>query len=223
MADRKYYVLCESNCKFESMTKEQILTAIAQAGETGKIKDIDSGFITTLKEQNGGQGLKMWIGTQAEYNALKEIAENCFYIITDDTTEADIAKTLRNMQTQIDGAYEKNDVTRYIELSDAIKEKNVEVDKSLYVCGNTVQLYVEIKAGIFTADRAETINVCKLKGYSPICPISVTCSGYGKKYLDTPSHANAELIPNGDGTANLSVVGFQNPSDGMRMTATWLI
>lgn len=69
MADRKYYVLCESNCKFESMTKEQIIAAIAEAtGNT--VTDVDAAFITKIKEQNRGTAVKIWVGTQAEYNAL---------------------------------------------------------------------------------------------------------------------------------------------------------
>lgn len=35
MSGRKYYCYCDSNCKFETMTKEQILSAIAQAAAGG--------------------------------------------------------------------------------------------------------------------------------------------------------------------------------------------
>lgn len=69
MADRKYYVLCDSNCKFESMTKEQIITAIAEA--TGNTPtDIDAAFITKIKDQNKNSDMRFWVGTQAEYNAV---------------------------------------------------------------------------------------------------------------------------------------------------------
>ena len=90
MAERKYYVLCSSNCKFESMTKEQILTAIEQAVSDGVIKDVDTGFITKLKELNKGGYISVWRGTTAEYNALTEKDENCIYVKTDDTQFADI-------------------------------------------------------------------------------------------------------------------------------------
>lgn len=85
-----FYVLCDKNCKYESMTKEQILTAIEQAVNNGNIENVDAGFVTKIKEQNSGTALSFWVGTQAQYNALKGRAENCFYIITDDTTLADI-------------------------------------------------------------------------------------------------------------------------------------
>lgn len=102
MAERKYYVLCESNCKFESMTKEQILTAIQQAVTTGEIKDVDTGFITTIKDQNRGNALTFWVGTTAEYNAIEEKAEDCFYILTDDTKDADTAAAIEELRTEIE-------------------------------------------------------------------------------------------------------------------------
>lgn len=251
MEDRKYYVLCEKNCKFEGLTKEQILTAIAQTVETGEIKDVDSGFITTLKEQNSGVGLQMWIGTQAEYNALTEIAENCFYIITDDTTEADIAETLKQQNNTIadvkkyvedkanatseyaadsfkqikeyvDDAIQTKEVDGCIVISETLQEKEVEIVKALYVQGNIVQLYVEITGSIFSTDKEE-IDVCTINDYVPLCSISVICSGYGATYANASSHANAKLTPNGDGTATLRVTGQKQPTGGMCMTATWLI
>jgi hypothetical protein len=85
MAERKYYVFCDMNCKFESMTKEQIITAITQAVNDGTVGDIDAGFITTLKEQNAGKGLTFWLGTTAEYNAIPDAQKdaNCLYIKTE--------------------------------------------------------------------------------------------------------------------------------------------
>lgn len=106
MDGRKYYVLCGINCKFESMTKEQILTAIAQAVETGEIKDVDTGFVTKIKEQNRGAALSFWIGTTAEYNALEEKTANCFYICTDDTTGDDLKKSIDELREGINGAIE---------------------------------------------------------------------------------------------------------------------
>jgi hypothetical protein len=84
--EKKYYCYCDSNCKYETMTREQILAAIAQAVETGSVGNCDTGFITKLKEQNGGNGVTLWVGTQAQYNAIATKAQNCLYIITDDTT-----------------------------------------------------------------------------------------------------------------------------------------
>lgn len=103
MADERiYYVICADGCKFESMTKEQILAAITQAVETGEIKDVDTGFVTTIKEQNSGAGLTFWVGTSAEYNALETKATNCFYIITDDTYSDNINTAIEEMCKQLE-------------------------------------------------------------------------------------------------------------------------
>lgn len=95
MADeRNYFVLCEDNCKFPAMTKEQVLSAIAEAtGAT--VKDIDSAFITKVKEKNGGASLTFWVGTQAEYNAIEKKVDNCLYLVTDETTGEDIDAALQ--------------------------------------------------------------------------------------------------------------------------------
>lgn len=103
MADnRKYYVICANNCKFEGMTKEQILTAISQAVGTGSIQDVDTGFVTRLVEQNKGVALYFWVGTQAEYNAIEEKADDCFYIITDDTAKADIEAAIAAVSDRVE-------------------------------------------------------------------------------------------------------------------------
>ena len=89
---KKYYCYCDSNCKYETMTKEQILAAIAQAVEKGSLGDCDTGFITKVKENNGGRYVTFWVGTQAQYNEIENKVENCLYIIEDETTASDIEK-----------------------------------------------------------------------------------------------------------------------------------
>lgn len=93
------YVICDQNCKFEGMTKEQIFTAITQAVEGGEIKDVDTGFITTIKTINGTP-LKFFVGEQAEYFALTpEERENLFAIITNDTTKEGLFSAVEALQT----------------------------------------------------------------------------------------------------------------------------
>lgn len=106
--DRKYYVLCADDCKFEGMTKEQILAAIAEAtGAT--VTDIDNAFISKIKEINKGETVQIWVGTTAEYNAIVANGEkrsDVIYIITDDARIAEIEKsfeaTTEALQEQID-------------------------------------------------------------------------------------------------------------------------
>jgi hypothetical protein len=101
---RKYYVLCDNNCKFESMTKEQIITAIAEA--TGATPtNIDDAFITKIKEQNKGVAVKVWIGTTAEYNAIAEKDAYTVYIKTDDTRAAEIDAAIKALQTELEKLY----------------------------------------------------------------------------------------------------------------------
>lgn len=119
---RKYYVYCEDKCMFEGMTKEQIYAAIEQAISTGEISDVDTGFVTKIKEQNKGIALSFWIGTQAEYNAITEKVNNCFYIITDDTTSTDINKDIEEIKdklSQLDTVYAKtSELEAYAKTSD---------------------------------------------------------------------------------------------------------
>lgn len=103
----KVYVLCDLNCKFEGMTKEQILTAIANAVSTGEIGDINTGFVQTIKTINNIP-LKFFVGTQAEYNALTaEDKRNLYAIVTDDDSitniESAIAELLENYNHLTDG------------------------------------------------------------------------------------------------------------------------
>lgn len=99
----KVYVICDQNCKFEGMTKEQIYAAIVQAVNEGTIGDIDAGFITTVKTING-LPLKFFVGPQATYDALsEEEKENVFAIITNDTTRAGLLAAIESLQNSIKG------------------------------------------------------------------------------------------------------------------------
>ena len=95
---RKYYCFCEANCKFETMTKEQILDAIAQAAAGGLVFDTEAAFITKVKELNTGSFVTFWVGTTAQYNALASKDANCIYIKTDDTRDEDIAAAFTALQ-----------------------------------------------------------------------------------------------------------------------------
>ena len=101
MATPKVYVICDQNCKFEGMTKEQILTAISQAVESGEIKDIDAGFIQTVKTINGVP-LRFFVGEKWAYDDLSdEQKENLFAIITNDTTKEELFEELEALQKRV--------------------------------------------------------------------------------------------------------------------------
>lgn len=101
MPSNPVFVFDGKLCKFEGMTKEQIINAIAQA--TGVTpSDVDAGFISTLLEQNKSRSIHVWKGTRYEYNALATKNTDTLYIIDDDTTIADFAAALDNMDTALD-------------------------------------------------------------------------------------------------------------------------
>ena len=101
MATPTVYVICDQNCKFEGMTKEQILTAIAQAVESGEIKDVDAGFIQTVKTINGVP-LRFFVGEQSAYDALTEEEKNgLFAIITNDTTKDDLLADVEYLKKRV--------------------------------------------------------------------------------------------------------------------------
>lgn len=78
----KHFVVCENKCLIEGMTKEEIFAAIADA--TGNTPTpTGEAFITQIVNQNNGESLKIWRGTQAQYNAIAEKDANTYYIITD--------------------------------------------------------------------------------------------------------------------------------------------
>lgn len=106
MSERNYYVLREDNCKFESMTKEQILAAIEQAVTDGEITNVDTGFVTKLKEQNANAAFKVWVGTQAQYNALTTTDNDCLYLITDDTSKRDVENAISILRSEVNAIYD---------------------------------------------------------------------------------------------------------------------
>lgn len=101
---RKYYCFCDANCKHETMTKEQILAAIAQLLEGGAVYDPDAAVVSKVKESNAGQTVTFWRGTAAQYNAIEEKDPNCFYIVTDDTTLSDISNIIAEIQAAANNA-----------------------------------------------------------------------------------------------------------------------
>lgn len=121
--EKKYFCFCSSNCKYETMTKEQILTAIAQALSTGKVENVDTGFITKVKEANGGRYVTFWVGTQAEYNALKEKKTDCLYIVTDSAANQAmdmIAQEVKEMKDALD-----NMADNIIDIYEDVESRNV--------------------------------------------------------------------------------------------------
>lgn len=122
MSERRYFVLCEDNCRFEAMTKEQIYAAIAEA--TGHTPTpVDEAFITKIKDQNTGKDVKFWVGTNAEYNAVETKDEDTIYIITDESGLADLVTALAAEEATRQEADENERTERQLAINTAIANR----------------------------------------------------------------------------------------------------
>lgn len=92
-----FYCICDDDCRYETMTKEQILTAIEEALEQGHVSDPDGAVFSKIKEIRANEAVQIWVGTEAEYNAISPVptsglslvrvgADGVLYICTNDTT-----------------------------------------------------------------------------------------------------------------------------------------
>lgn len=139
MADTpKVYVLCDANCKWEGMTKEQILTAITQAVTTGEIGDINTGFVQTIKTING-LALKFFVGEQSEYDALsEEDKKDLFAIITNDTTKDGLYNAFAEVEELVGS------------LLNRVQDAETEIN--------------DIKGGYVPVDKADKANKLNIRG-----------------------------------------------------------
>ena len=63
---------------------------------------VSGGYVKALKELNRGGKFSFWVGTTDEYNALPEKVNNCFYILTDDSSRNEI---LTELEQKVDRSY----------------------------------------------------------------------------------------------------------------------
>lgn len=107
MAERTFYVVSKDDCLIEGMSKEQILTAIEQSLEQGYVSNPDSAVFSKIKEIRANETAQIWIGTEAEFNAISpaptigrsivRIGENgVMYICSDDSTLNDFSNHLND-------------------------------------------------------------------------------------------------------------------------------
>jgi hypothetical protein len=95
-----YWLIDDAKGKHEGMTKEQIINAIAEA--TGNTpQSIDAGFISTILETNHNNSTHLWMGNASEYAALETHDPNTLYIVTNDTTLADMEADIDNVEAVI--------------------------------------------------------------------------------------------------------------------------
>ena len=102
-----YYVICDDDCRYEGMTREQILAAIEQGLEQGFVSDPDGAVFTKVKELNANNAVQLWVGTEAEFNALDSApnisrsvvrigANGVLYLCSDDSLVGDFENHISN-------------------------------------------------------------------------------------------------------------------------------
>ena len=161
MADRNYFVFDSDNCKFEGMTKEQIIAAIVEATGVSP-SSIDDAFITKIKELNKNQNLKFWIGTTAEYNALEEYEPNCFYIFSDSDELSEIEQFAK------EAAEEKaNEVCAELQ-SDITTIQNTLALKGAVLCEDISQIIGKVVNNI---DKYKFVSVETGAGVPAFCVV----------------------------------------------------
>lgn len=102
-----FYCVCDDDCRYETMTKEQILTAIEEALEQGHVSDPDGAVFSKIKETRANEAVQIWVGTEAEYNAISPAhtveksvvrvgADGVLYLCSDDTSLSDLENHIDN-------------------------------------------------------------------------------------------------------------------------------
>lgn len=92
--------------KFEAFTKAEVLALIQQVIEEGQLpQDLLNALVISIKNPIDNQGYKIAFCTQAKYNELQSagtLENDCWYIITDDTTSDDIDAVITNLNTAVE-------------------------------------------------------------------------------------------------------------------------
>lgn len=100
MSTRPYYVVSDDDCRFEALSREQIIAAIAEA--TGNTPTgVDDAFITKIKEQNKNGNLMFWVGTEAQYNALATKDTNTLYIVSGGSETDYLQSEIESLQADV--------------------------------------------------------------------------------------------------------------------------
>lgn len=120
------------------------------------------GFVESLKELNAGNKFSFWVGTKQEYETIpeNERVQNCFYLVTDDTTAKDLKTEIKGLKNKYGNVLwdENANVESYAEIVDVLNdviEYNVIEMKSW--CGNIKRNVLNVMLSIDeVTENAET-------------------------------------------------------------------
>lgn len=91
----------------------------------------EGGFITSLKEHNRGYNFKIWLGTEEEYEEIKDtIGDNVLCLTTDGTSKADLIEEMASRDSAVIDSFNDsiNDEVKAYGLGYAITKPWSEVD-----------------------------------------------------------------------------------------------
>lgn len=156
MANRNFYVLCDDNCRFPSMTKDEIFTAIQSAVEQHGTRTLTIDVLTGLKEVNKNEVISLWIGTQAEFNAIQSPSENTMYLISDhNAIKAQTMAALQEMFTRIE------ELTANIESEtaslNALQNQITAIQQAVRTCRSRIDEEINIAQILSKMDEIETV------------------------------------------------------------------
>lgn len=118
MSGLKHYAICENECLVETMSKEEILSAIENATGNAVIP-ANEAFVSMIVNQNDGTNLKLWRGTTAQYNAIEPKAEDTVYIITDEKPVSEVVSEIvtETVQQEMENFLIKSDIAEIVKVS----------------------------------------------------------------------------------------------------------
>lgn len=179
MSEKNYYTIDDNNCLYPCMTKEQILSAIAQAtGQT--ITDIDEAFISKVKEYNGNRNLRFWVGTKAQYNAIQTKEEDVVYFVTDENALETLSATVQDHTASLIDVYQKlSTIDDYIIYQDGGAYTDPDVDPDTWA----LRVWA---SGRLELCRTATVENLNFLTWSPfkVADVSVMLPDYFELFTD---------------------------------------
>lgn len=152
------YGVCGCKQKVQVLSVEQAIDLIQQMAANGWQVPADyvpKTSVNAVIDQNTGTELKLWIGTQAKYDALtREEKAKTFALITDDPTLANIEASLKELGLSIDAIDKKFNSSSAAVFGDYIVSKK----KLLWSGDSMPTLQVDVDEPLKEGDVLEVVG-----------------------------------------------------------------
>ena len=174
------YAYCGANCKHKVLSAAQQIHLIQEMLENGGKVPTEMTLVTPVNEiidQNTGKGLKLFIGTKAQYEEWSGDKSNVFAIITDDQTKEEILSRLDELKNSVNGILNativvpKSTESKLLDLTPIIDRK-FEIDTpSITMSASSVTDIVLVEAVLISwTNSSATDIVVSNKTYSIFIP-----------------------------------------------------